>query len=80
METSSHSDNFRLLASVVPPLTIKERVRLVISIGWKSVRKFSSYLDISHSGLNACLKHPERYPEVRRKVVCALGFDPWEEG
>jgi len=77
METSSHTENFRLLAAVAPPLTKPERVKFVISFGWKSVRKFSTFLNISHSALNSCLKNPEKYPEVRRKLVGALGFDPW---
>jgi hypothetical protein len=78
METRRYSDNFKLLASVVPPLTMPERVKFVISFRWKSVRNFSAHLNISHSGLNACLKHPEKYPGVHKKLVDALGFDPWD--
>jgi hypothetical protein len=71
-------DNFEVLGQIRPPLSLSDRVKLVITLQYKSVRRFAMLQGVSITAISLWLRAPDLYPNVHQKIIAELGFDPFK--
>jgi hypothetical protein len=76
----THNDyNYTALGMIKPPLSIEDRLKILININLKSVAELSRKISVSHTAINRVLAG-ENLPAVRLNILKALAMttNPWE--
>jgi hypothetical protein len=53
-------------------------VKLVITLQYKSIRRFAMLQGVSITAISLWLRAPDLYPNVHQKIIAELGFDPFK--